>query len=148
MTLTGDEDKQFSLEGVKYIHKDHFGETGLKDTTKLFVKIFRLDKKELLGTAILYITPANFAKQMETMEIINTHSMQEKLVWLARFGAFFAKTLWDVYGPVSSLDKYFNPKALPRTKRALKLRGHFPEVYNCTTQDKVNKPSSHPISQF
>ena len=137
MTLNGDGGRRFSFEGVKYVHKDHFGETGLKDTTTLFVKIFRLGKEELLGNATLYITAANFAKQLETMEIINTRSTREKLYWMARFGAFFAKTLWDVYGPVSSFDKYFNPDAPPRKKRPLKLRGCFPEVFNCTTEDKV-----------
>ena len=137
MTLTGDGGRRYSFDGVKYIHKDHFGETGLKDTTTLFVKIFQLDKKELLGKATLYITAPNFAKQLETMEIINTNSKSEKLKWMARFGAFFSKTLWDVYGPVSR-DKYFNPDAPPRKKRPLKLNGCIPKVYSCTTEDKVN----------
>ena len=137
MTLNGDGGRQFSFEGVKYVHKDHFGETGLKDTTTLFVKIFRLGKEEPLGNATLYITAANFAKQLETMEIINTHSTCEELYWMARFGAFFAKTLWDVYSPVSSFDKYFDPDAPPRKKRPLRLHGCLPEVFNCTTEDKV-----------
>ena len=137
MTLNGDGGRRFSFEGVKYVHKDHFGETGLKDTTTLFVKIFRLGKEEPLGNATLYITAVNFAKQLETMDIINTHSTREKLYWMARFGAFFAKTLWNVYGPVSSFDKYFIPDAPPRKKRPLRLRGCLPEVFNCTTDDKV-----------
>ena len=137
MTLNGDGGRRFFFEGVKYVHKDHFGETGLKDTTTLFVKIFRLGKEEPLGNATLYITAANFAKQLQTMEIINTHSTREKLYWMARFGTFFAKTLWDVYGPVSSFDEYFNPDAPPRKKRPLKLRGCIPEVFNCATEDKV-----------
>ena len=143
MTLTGDGERRYSFDGVKYIHKDHFGETGLKDTTTLFVKIFQLDKKddkpddEPLGNATLYITALNFARQLETMEIINTHSKLERLKWMARFGAFFSKTLWHVYGPVSS-DTYFNPDAPPRKKRPLKLNGCIPKVYNCTTEDKVN----------
>ena len=138
MTLTGDSGRRFYFEGVKYIHKDHFGETGLKDTTTLFVKIYQPGKTEPLGKATLYITAPNFAKQLATIEITNTHSKREKLHWMAHFGAFFAKTIWDVYGPVSSCDKYFNPEAPPRKKRPLKLRGCLPEVYNCTTEDKVN----------
>ncbi|CAH3174456.1 unnamed protein product [Porites lobata] len=155
MTLNGDGGRRFSFEGVKYVHKDHFGETGLKDTTTLFVKIFRLGKEEPLGNATLYITAANFAKQLETMEIINTQSTREKLYWIARFGAFFAKTLWDVYGPVSSFDKYFNPDAPPRKKRPLELRGCLPEVFNCTTEDKFeialtryNGGSKGPVVMF
>ena len=138
MTLTGDGGKRFSFEGVKYIHKDHFGETGLKDTTTLFVKVYQFGKKEPSGTGTLYITAPNFAKQLATMEITNTDSRREKLQWMARFGAFFARTIWDVYGPVSSCDKYFNPDAPPRKKRPLKLRGCIPEVYHCTTEDNVS----------
>ena len=137
MTLTGDGGTRFSFEGVKYIHQDHFGETGLKDTTTLFVKVYQFGKEEPSGTGTLYITAPNFTKQLATMEITNTHSWHEKLQWMARFGAFFARTIWDVYGPVSLCDKYFNSDAPPRTKRPLKLRGCTPAVYHCATEDQV-----------
>ena len=134
MSLTGDGGRRFYCEGVKYIHK----ETRLKDITTLLVTMYQPDKKEPLGKAALHITAPDFAKQLATMEITNTQSKHEKLHWMARFGAFFAKTIWDVYGPVSSCDKYFNLEAPPRKKRPLKLRGCLPEIYNCTTEDKVN----------
>lgn len=139
MDLTGDRGREYSFEGVKYIHKDHFGETGLKDTTTLFVKVYPRDKNEgePLGRAILYITLSNFAKQLATIEITHTHSKREQLHWMSQFGVFFGKTLWDVYGPTSSCDKYFNPDATPRKKRPLKLNGCIPEMFNCITKDKV-----------
>lgn len=138
MTLTGDFGRKFFFEGVKYVHKDRFGETGLKDTTTLFVTISQHSKTEPLGKATLYITASNFAKQLATMEITNTNSKLEKLKWTARFGEFFAKTIWNVYGPTSSFDVYFNPDAPPRKKRPLRLRGCIPEVYKCPTEDKVS----------
>lgn len=136
MTLTGDFGRKFFFDGVKYVHKDHFGETGLKDTTTLFVTISQPSKAEPLGKATLYITAPNFAKQLATMEITNTNSKLEKLKWTTRFSEFFAKTIWNVYGPTSSCDVYFNPDAPPRKKRPLNLHGCIPEVYKCPTEDK------------
>ena len=138
MTLTGDFGRKFFFEGVKYVHKDHFGETGLKDTTTLFVTIFQHNKREPLGKATLYITAPNFAKQLATIEITNTNNKLEKLKWKTRFSEFFAKTIWNVYGPTSSCDVYFNPDAPPRKKRPLNLHGCIPEVYKCPTEDKVS----------
>ena len=140
MVLTGDRGRQYFFEGVKYVHKHHFGETGLKDTTTLFVKVYPHDEnvQEPLGKATLYITLPNFAKQLATMEITNTHSKREKLHWMAQFGGFFSKTLWNVYGPTSSCDKYFNPDAPPRKKRPLRLNGCTPEIHNCITKDEVS----------
>ena len=146
MTLTGDFGRRFYFDGVKYIHKDHLGETGLEDTTILFVKIFR--EKEPLGKATLYITAPNFAKQLATIEITNTHSKLEKLKWTAKFSTFFAKTIWNVYGPVSSCDTYFNLDAPPRKKRPLNLRGCIPEVYKCPTEDKVGYMQSNVAEDF
>ena len=137
MTLTGDCGRKFFFEGVKYVHKDHFGETGLKDTTTLFVNIFQSRQTDPLGKATLYITAHNFAKQLATMEITNTGSKLEKLRWMSRFSEFFAKTIWTVYGPVSCCDVYFDPAAPPRKKRPLNIHGCIPEVHKCLTEDKV-----------
>lgn len=136
MTLTGDCGRKFFFEGVKYVHKDHFGETGLKDTTTLFVNIFQSRQTDPLGKATLYITAHNFAKQLATMEITNTGSKLEKLRWMSRFSEFFAKTIWTVYGPVSCCDVYFDPAAPPRKKRPLNIHGCIPEVHKCLTEDK------------
>lgn len=138
MTLTGDFGRTFFFHGVKYVHKDHFGETGLKDTTTLFVTISQHNKTEPLGKATLYITAPNFARQLATMEITNTNSKLEKLKWVARFSEFFAKTIWNVYGPTSSCDVYFDHGVPPRKKRPLNLHGCVPEVYKCPTDDKVS----------
>ena len=139
MVLTGDRGREYLFSGVKYIHKDHFGETGLKDTTTLFVDVYKQANNvgDPLGKATLYITAPNFAKQLETMEITNTQSKLEKLHWLSQFGGFFAQTIWDVYGPLSSRERYFNPDTPPRNKRPLKLNGCTPEMYNCRTKDEV-----------
>lgn len=139
MVLTGDQGKIFSFHGVKIIHKDHFGETGLRDTTVLFVKIYQgghFAAGDILGTATLYITFLNFAKQLATLEITNTRSIREKLHWTSKFGAFFAKTIWNVYGPgVAASKLHFKNDAQPRQRRPLRLNGCKPELHKCTTSD-------------
>ena len=139
MILTGSKKQTYGFYGVKYIHSDYFGETGLQDTTTLYVTIYegRKFSGKSLGNAKLFITAPNFAKQLATMEITNTKSKAEKLKWTSRFGSFFAKTLWDVYSPVCSKETAFDPDAPPRKKRPLRLNGHVPQVYKCVTQDEV-----------
>lgn len=141
MVLNGENNTTYSFYGVKHIHKDHFWEIGLRDTTVLFVKIYKNASfsGDILGTAKLYITIPNFAKQLATLEITHTQNIFEKTYWLAKFGEFFSKTLWDVYGPgVRAHNVNFGDvDAAPRQRRALKLRGCTPVVYECVTKDEV-----------
>ncbi|XP_028394624.1 uncharacterized protein LOC114518825 isoform X2 [Dendronephthya gigantea] len=130
----------YSFDGVKHIHKNHFWNIGLHDTTVLFVKVYRGANfsGEIIGTAKLYITIPNFAKQLATMEITHTQSVREKAYWLSKFGKFFARTLWDVYGPgvrAHNID-YDDEDQPPRQKRSLKLKGCTPVVYEVMTKDE------------
>lgn len=131
----------FSFDGVKHIHKNHFWNIGLRDTTVLFVKIYRgaSFSGEIIGNAKLYITIPNFAKQLATLEITHTQSVREKVYWLSKFGKFFARTLWDVYGPgvhAHNID-YDDEEQPSRQKRSLKLKGCTPVVYEVLTKDEV-----------
>ncbi|XP_078359087.1 uncharacterized protein LOC144643643 isoform X2 [Oculina patagonica] len=139
MILTGHKGQQFAFEGVKLIHKDHVGEIGLSDTTTLFVTIYPGTKfrGNPVGRAKLFISLPNFAKQLATLEVTNTKSRLKKLKWISRFGSFFARTIWESYGPVTSKDYLLNPSAPIRKKRPLQLNGATPEVYKCVTEDKV-----------
>ncbi len=67
------------------------------------------------------IAPADFAKQMTTMQVTNTDSVVERLKGTARFGQFFGKTLFETYGGVFSRQTVFNPDAPPRKKRPLRV---------------------------
>ena len=142
MVLTGERGATFSFLGVKYIHKDHFGEIGLKDTTTLFVTVFQGSKfsGNVLGTATLYITLSDFSKQLLTLEITNVQSIRKKLYWMSQFGSFFARTIWNVYGPrLSSCSAHYHKHSEPRQKRPLRLNGCYPEIFKCITADKVGE---------
>lgn len=142
MVLNDLDSTTYSFHGVKHIHKSHWWQIGLRDTTVLFVNIYRGENfsGDVVGTAELKITVPNFAIQLATMEITNTQSNSEKLYWLAKFGGFFSKALWNVYGPgVRAHDVDFeNKEAEPRQMRGLKLQGCNPVVYECVTKDEVS----------
>ncbi|KAL9984021.1 hypothetical protein ACROYT_G006275 [Oculina patagonica] len=139
MILTGHKGQQFAFQGVKLIHKDHAGEIGLSDTTTLFVTIYSGTTfwGIPVGRAKLFISLPNFAKQLATLEVTNTKSRLKKLKWISRFGSFFARTIWESYGPVTSKEYLLSPSAPIRKKRPLQLNGATPEVYKCVTEDKV-----------
>lgn len=142
MVLNDVDSKTYSFHGVKHIHKNHWWQIGLRDTTVLFVNIYRgVDfSGDVIGTAELKITVPNFAIQLATMEITRARSNFEKMYWLAKFGEFFSKALWNVYGPgVRAHSANFDNEETdaPRQMRTLKLQGCTPVVYECVTKDEV-----------
>ena len=143
MVLNSVENTTFSFHGVKRIHKNHFWQIGLRDTTLLFVKIYKGSHfyGNVLGTAKLYITVPNFATQLESLEVTNAESVRERMYWIARFGTFFSKTLWDVYGPgVRAHSSNFDDEddEVPRQRRAMKVGICIPFVYELETKDGVS----------
>lgn len=142
MILLDGNSATYSFYGVKHIHKNYFWSIGLRDTTLLFVKIYEGPdfSGSILGTAQLYITVPNFAKQLSTIDITHAQNIREKTYWLAKFGGFFIKTLWDVYGPGVPAHSLNGEIITPRQKRPLKLRGCVPVVYDVETEDKVVCP--------
>ena len=139
MILTGRLFKTYAFHGIKYIKGDSFGETGLDDTTTLFVTVYqgKTFSGNPVGTATLYITLPNFVKQLHTVEITHTKSKVEKLKWMSRFVTFFAGSLCEVYSPITTKKAVFDLKAPPRVKRPLRLNGKHPEIHKCITKDKV-----------
>ena len=139
MVLTGVRGKTFSFRGVKYVKNDSFGETGLDDTTTLFVTVYKGSNfsGKPVGNAKLFVTLPNFKKQLDAMEITNTNSKAEKLKWMSNFIAFFTGSLWEIYSPITTKKSKFDLHAPPRMKRPLRLNGKHPEVHKCITKDKV-----------
>lgn len=108
------------------------------DTSTLYVTVYKGDdtKGELAGKGVLHIKPADFAKQMTTMQVTHASSVEEKLKATARFGKYFAGSLWQNYGGIFYEESLFNPDAPPRKKRP--LRTGAPEVHNFRTEDNVD----------
>ncbi|MCK5702212.1 MAG: hypothetical protein KAI29_13700, partial [Cyclobacteriaceae bacterium] len=108
-----------------------------KDTTTLYVKVYKGENAKGVQVAkgMLKIEPADFARQMTTMKAINTDSISEQIKWQARFGQFFSKSLFDIYGGVLDKANLFNPNNAPRKKRP--LRTEAPNIHYFKTSDDL-----------
>lgn len=105
------------------------------DTSTLYITVYQGadETAPVLGTGILHIQPADFAKQMTTLKVTNALSAAERLRATARFGEFFAGVLYKTYGSAVAGSTAFNPDAPPRKKRP--LRAAAPEVYAFAASD-------------
>jgi cholesterol oxidase len=134
MQLTSAEGKTYWFEGTKYI-KDDRGLDLWPDATTLYITVREgaAPGGELLGCGVLHIQPGDFLKQLRATRAVNAHTTPERLAAVARFGAYFAGNLWDVYGGVFGRSTVFDPDAPPRKKRALRVAA--PEVHDFATPD-------------
>jgi cholesterol oxidase len=128
--------EKFFLFGKKIIKKGAL--TNLwRDTTTLYFTVYAGDNEHgaEVGEGVLHILPADFLKQLSTMQALNAQNKIEELRALIRFGVFFAGILYETYGSISIGRSAFNHQAEPRVKRRLKVSA--PEVYFFSTTDGV-----------
>ena len=137
--LISAEGEHYRFVGKKTVKADKIGETGLSDTTTLYVDIFsgHEDDGYLVANGIMKIGLKDFSNQLNSMEVLNTQSSMEQLKWKAKFGKFFADTIWHVYSGLSEC-KYLDPNSPPRKKRPLRLGNTTPVVYKVITGDNVS----------
>lgn len=96
--------RELTLSGTKQI-QDNTGLDVWSDTTTLYTNLFAgyveaADETTalLLGSGILHILPADFARQLTTFRA-DAPTLGERLAALERFGRFFLGELWETYGP-------------------------------------------------
>jgi cholesterol oxidase len=136
MVLSSEEGKDYYFEGMKIVH-DNPGFDLWYDTTTLFctVRDGSTPGGKVIGKGILKILPADFLRQLRTMEAVNAASEAERLKALATFGQYFAGVLYQTYGGIFAKSTVFNPDAPPRKKRLLRVGA--PEVYFFKTSDGI-----------
>jgi cholesterol oxidase len=135
MTLVSEEGERWYFDGFKVVHQGAVTEIW-HDTSTLYITLRENDAAgPVAGMGILQIAPADFAKQMTTLQVTNAASTEERLKTVARFGEFFAGTLFETYGGIFARPTAFNPNAPPRKKRA--LRAGAPVVYSFPAKDGV-----------
>ncbi len=134
MTTAGNRD--YFMTGFKVVPTDPAWDVW-RDTSTLYITVYdgASDTAPVLGKGILHILPADFAKQMTTLEVTNTPDPVERLRAMARFGQFFAGVLFDTYGGIFAKSTVFDPAAPPRQKRPLRVSA--PEVYSFPAKDGV-----------
>jgi cholesterol oxidase len=136
MRLTDEQGREYWFEGFKVIHEGG-GLDVWPDTTTLYVTLHDGpdDQSPVLGKGILRIAPADFMRQMTTMRATNAGGRIGQIEATAKFGKFFAGTLFDLYGGIFARESEFDPNAPPRKRR--QLRVDAPEVHTVTTDDRV-----------
>ncbi|MGH6869384.1 MAG: GMC oxidoreductase, partial [Methylocella sp.] len=132
--LQADDGRSFYFHGTKVI-EDGAVIHAWPQTTTLYVTVSKSDEggAPVIGKGILHIAPADFLKQLQTIEVTNARSTTARLAGIARFGKFFAGVLFDTYGGVVAPESIFNPDAPPRLKRPLRVGA--PEIHAFTTRD-------------
>lgn len=136
MTGVAADGKRYRVDGFKVIQDDKHLEVWA-DTTTLYVTVTDVSgaAETVVGKGILHILPADFMKQMTTMQVTGAGDPIEALRGLAAFGTFFAGALFDTYGGVLVKSNELQPDAQPRQRRPLKLSA--PDVHFFTTADGV-----------
>ena len=137
MKLTTEEGKHYWFSGYKLVKDDPDPLDIWPDTSTLYTIVYEgeNDQGSIFGKGILHIKPADFAKQMTTMEVTHAKNLTEKLKAEARFWKYFSGVLWQSYGGIFYEEPRFNPDAAPRKKRSLRVGA--PEVHNFRTEDGV-----------
>ena len=138
MRLSAEDGSEYFFSAFKTVPEDHGVLNIWPDTSTLYVTLYRGRDKNapVLGSGVMHILPADFARQMTTMKVLNARNERERIEALARFGKFFAGILWESYGGVFAGDIYFNPDAPPRLKRP--LDAPVPTVHFFQTEDHVH----------
>jgi cholesterol oxidase len=127
----------YRLEGVKHVA----GPSPLRiwaETTTLYVTLYKdgVGGGGIAGRGIVHILPADFARQMTTLEVPNAANEVEKLEAVARFSKFFGKSLFEIYGGIFANPPPLDPDRPPRPKRP--LRAPAPEVHYLRTSDGLD----------
>jgi cholesterol oxidase len=133
--MSSEEGRSFFLEGFKVI-RDQGILNIWRDTTTLFITVRNADEAETVhGKGILTIQPADLGRQLSTMRAINAESLDERLRALTRFGEFFSKMLFQIYGGAFAARENMGTVSAARERRALRVSA--PQVYCFETADKV-----------
>ncbi|MGH2901530.1 MAG: GMC family oxidoreductase, partial [Solirubrobacteraceae bacterium] len=102
LLIADGEGHPITLNGYKDVHDDR-GFDVWSDTTTLFTHILAGhvtpddddDAAQVVATGILHVLPADFAVQCTTFRVHPPHRVDA----LGRFGALFAGSLWEAFGP-------------------------------------------------
>ncbi|HEU5076749.1 MAG TPA: GMC oxidoreductase, partial [Polyangiaceae bacterium] len=114
--------RHYFLDGFKVIRDDP-GADLWSDTTTLYITLHdgQNASAPVLGKGILKISALDFARQLTTMQGTGGADAADRLQGLYMFGNFFAGTLFQTYSGVMVGARVFDPTALPRRRRTLRV---------------------------
>lgn len=114
--------RHYFLDGFKVI-RDDAGSDLWSDTTTLYITLHdgQNAAAPILGKGILRISALDFARQLTTMQGTGGADAADRVQGLYAFGNFFAGTLFQTYAGVLVGPGFFDPTALPRRRRTLRV---------------------------
>src|SRR5262249_21276456 len=135
--LATEEGRRYLLSGFKTVHDDP-GLDLWTDTTTLYMTVYAGDDESgaIAARGIVTISPKDFLRQLWSMRVTNATSSAERLEATARFGRYFAGVLYETYGGVFAGPTLFDPAALSRKKRELRVPA--PQLHPFRTADGVD----------
>jgi cholesterol oxidase len=106
-------------------------------TTTLYMDVHggNDDTAPIIGRGILRITPADFARQLATLQVRNAPDMAARARLLGRFGRLFAGRVWEHFGGALATNPTPGERAVVRQKRP--LRAPVPDVHFFQADDGV-----------
>lgn len=136
MTLNAADGRSWFFRGVKLIDRSSLLQAW-PQTTTLYVTVSASEATDapVIGKGILHIAPADFMRQMSTIEVTGAPDAMARLAAITRFGKYFAGVMYDSYAGIVAPESIFNPDAPPRMKRT--LRTSAPEIHHFNTTDGV-----------
>ena len=136
MTLTTTAGKTLFFSGFKTVHTDTVLQAW-PETSTLYITLRdgADETAPILGQGILHILPADFQKQMLSLDTPGATTLAERGDAIAKFAAFFSSVLWRAYGGPFAGTTVFEKNAPPRTRRPLRVDP--PEVHPFVTSDGV-----------
>ena len=93
------------------------------------------DAAPIVGQGILHILPADFQKQLRSLETPGATTLAERARAFTKFSQFFSSVVWRAYGGPFAGPTVFDKDAPPRERRPLRVDP--PEVHTVTTSDGV-----------
>ena len=133
MRLQATDGRTFAFEGVKWIRDGRLWDVW-PATTTLFVTVRSGDENgPVTGRGILRIAPADFARQLTTLQVRNAPNAVVRARLLGRFGRLFAGRVWEHFGGALATNPVAGDRAVVRQKRP--LEAPHPDVHFFETGD-------------
>jgi cholesterol oxidase len=137
MRLRSSEGRSFFFHGFKVVKDRPFWDAW-HDTTTLFITLHEGDDDQgpVIGKGILVIEPADFIRQLATLDVTNARDAEERLATTVKFGRYFAGVVYDHYGGVVAPLDFADSSAAPQKRRPLRVPG--PRFFPFKTADGVD----------
>ena len=137
MKLTTAAGRVLYFSGFKTVPRDTV-QQAWSDLSTLYITVRdgADDSAPILGQGVLHILPADFQKQMRSLETPGAANVRDRAGAIAKFSRFFSSVVWRTYGGPFAGPTTFDRDAPPRERRPLNVEP--PDVHMLKAADGVD----------